>query len=67
MFHAEQRGGFSSVLQKSQQGLQGTGLMFFFFLKLLEEVSSSNAVLSPPLVLVLQRQLAPSLTGSETR
>lgn len=54
--------------RKSRQGLQGTGLIFFFFfLKLLEVVSSSNAVWSPPLVLLLQRQLAASLTGSKPR
>lgn len=55
--------------RKSQQGLQGTGLIlfFFFFLKLLEVVSNSNAVWSSPLVLLLQRQLAASLTGSKPR
>lgn len=31
VFQAEQCGGFSFVLQKSHQGLQGTGLIFFFF------------------------------------
>lgn len=73
MFHAEQCGGFSSVPQKSQQGLQSRVLgcvffvvVLFFFWRLLEKVSSSsNAVLSLPLVLLLQRQLAASLTGSE--
>lgn len=42
VFLAEQCGGFSSVLQKSQQGVQGTGLIFFFFfLKLLQKVSAA--------------------------
>ena len=49
------------MLQKSQQGLQGIGLIFFFFFfKLLEKVSSGNAVLTRPLMLLLQRQLAAS-------
>lgn len=51
---------FSSVLQNSPQGLQGTGLIFFFFFKLLGKVSNSNAVLSLSLALLLQRQLEAS-------
>lgn len=39
----------------------------FFFLKLLQKVSSSTAVFSTPVVLLLQRQLAASLTGSKPR
>lgn len=64
VFHNKQCSGFSLVLRKSEQSLQATGLIFFCFIKLLEKISS-NAVLNLPVVLLLQRQLAASLTGSK--
>lgn len=47
------------MLQNCQQGLQGSVLIFFFF-EAAGKDSNSNAVLSLPLVLLLQRQLAAS-------